>query len=137
MLRVGLDCTAQALPKRYHRAVPKACFANAIRLVRRSKGRLRYCEGFALVPGIEFMAFHHGWALDAENRVIDPTLSDPEDCAFIGIPMTLAEYEAAVPFKSFAVMTDRIECVNVDWIVARCPELASTPLSREGSQHDV
>jgi hypothetical protein len=84
-LSAGQYYKGQALPKRYRRRPPKACFYNARSLARGSK-RLRYCEGYAMNLELPIL-FGHAWALDPADRVIDPTLEHPENYQFYGISM--------------------------------------------------
>lgn len=77
VLSTGLAYQGQPLPKRYRMRAAKACFYNSRQLVLGSK-TLRYCEGFAMNEKLHF-AFEHAWALDPQDRVIDPTLADFHD----------------------------------------------------------
>jgi hypothetical protein len=126
--RVGITCAAQPLPRGYRRAPPKRCFENAATLVRRRPDTLRYCEGYVSRPDVPLL-IHHGWAIDAENRVIDPTLPDPADCAYVGLPLRFAEYQAETWQTlrgreiSAAVLLDLSGCVRAEFILARCPAL--------------
>jgi hypothetical protein len=81
---VRLLCLGRDFPVIAHWAGPYGpaheCFANARRYVQRRRG-LRYCEGLVshmwMPPGMERekpWIVAHGWAVDAEDRVWDPTL---------------------------------------------------------------
>src|SRR4051812_17605590 len=47
------------------------CFANA-QLLMKQRESLLYCEGYALSVATG-VTMHHGWCLDADGRVLDPT----------------------------------------------------------------
>jgi hypothetical protein len=139
--RLGIACTAQALPRRYRRGPMKRCFENAAALVGRTQSRrrltpLRYCEGFVSRPGVPIL-IHHGWAIDADARVIDPTLPDPEDCAYVGVPIPWDEYEAETRLTiraglgSASVLLDVIGCVRAEYILAHCPDILALMPHRE------
>jgi hypothetical protein len=115
VLEHGVECIAQPLPKGIKRGVPKLCFANARSLVKRRK-RLTYCEGFMLTPRVRFFPFHHAWAIDEERRVIDPTIEGPEDCGYIGIPVSADE----LPVKgdSILLLPDN-DIMDVDYMRRR------------------
>jgi hypothetical protein len=83
LLRNGREFYSQLLPVRYRRRPIKACFYNARQLVLRAKG-LRYAEGYAIGMDLPLL-IHHAWAVDAKDRVIDPTLRQPEMFEFFGI----------------------------------------------------
>jgi hypothetical protein len=59
---------------RYIQRPLKACFDNTFQMVSRSRGKLRYVEGYAMCG---FFPVHHAWAIDEDERVIDRTWSDP------------------------------------------------------------
>lgn len=95
----------QALPRRYRVALPKNCYWNARDLVTRSKGKLRYAEGLCYdgKSGYGFAPFEHAWALDAEDRVIDPTVQDSKGrsdagyCGYFGAVIPLVKGERLFP----------------------------------------
>jgi hypothetical protein len=116
VLEHGVECYAQPLPKGIRRGWPKQCFANARNLVKRRKS-LTYCEGFVLVPRIEFFPIHHAWAIDKDRRVVDNTLVDPEVCGYIGIPVSADELRE-VKGDSILLMP-KTDLMNVDYMVAR------------------
>lgn len=92
MLITGRAFYSQPLPKRYRRAQPKACFANAIALAKRSKGKLEYAEGYGHRDSLPLLV-HHAWCVDAQDNVIDPTWTEPQACHYFGIVLSLAEWE--------------------------------------------
>lgn len=53
---------------------PSLCFHNAYILAYSRRTQLRYVEGYAL--GI--IPAHHGWCVDDEDRVVDPTWASTE-----------------------------------------------------------
>ena len=71
---------------------PKACWANAIKLLKKSRdSNLRYVEGFAKLPHFGNLVIEHGWVQTLEGTIIDPTLIDDEAEYFPGITYTLPE----------------------------------------------
>lgn len=102
VLRYGTVCVPQQLPKRYRMRMPKACFWNAQDLVKKSKV-LRYVEGYTCRPAMPIL-IPHGWCVDRENRVIDPTLadyktgeSDSHTSEYIGVIFEPELYKALRP----------------------------------------
>jgi hypothetical protein len=83
LLREGRFYPGRKLPARYKLGGPRYCFANAKRLVRRSKD-LVYAEGFALYLSYPDL-FHHAWAVSPEGEVLDPTLADADRYEYFGI----------------------------------------------------
>ena len=73
-----------ALPSRMHQRPKKACFGNARAVVRESRGRYLYAEGYA--QG-QWFPMHHGWVVRADDPtvVIDPTWDAPEKCSYLGV----------------------------------------------------
>jgi hypothetical protein len=50
--------------------IPKHCFYNAYRLAKKSGGRLRYVEGYAMG---NIVPVHHAWNVDENDNVVDAT----------------------------------------------------------------
>lgn len=124
VLRLGVECVAQPFPRRWRRRPPKQCFANAAALVRRAAG-LTYCEGFVARPPLA-LPVHHAWAINEDREVFDPTLDDPEVCAYIGVPITRADYDAQTHHgrsDSASVFLTAIGTVEIDYILAKCPAM--------------
>jgi hypothetical protein len=122
VLRCGIDCFAQPLPKGYRLGIPKMCFRNAWFVVRR-RPALRYCEGFVSHRYLPF-PIHHGWAIDAENRVIDPTLRDPEDHVYVGVPIEREDaMRRQATEKVYSMFINDVGVINADYMLQRCPEL--------------
>jgi hypothetical protein len=65
----------------WSRGEPQQCFANAQRLALLHP-QLTYVEGYAM----SVIPLHHGWCVDAEGRVVDPTWSD-EPREYFGVPI--------------------------------------------------
>ena len=92
VLTYGKPFQTKPYPRRLNafRGEEHACFKNAWWMVLESKGKLRYVEGFAaekdglirygktLYPS----AIIHGWAIDKNDRVIDPTWSESDGIYF-------------------------------------------------------
>lgn len=78
VLRNGKAFPGRDLPKRYVLGLPKYCYTNSRATVLRSRGKLRYCEGFVLAGDIG-MLIEHAWAIDEKDRVVDVTLQDFRD----------------------------------------------------------
>lgn len=99
ILRNGREYAGRPLPKRFKLGTPKACFWNAQDIVRRSRGRYHYVEGYAY----RFIPMHHGWVVDDENLVIEPTLRDGldgsplEETQYYGVRLTYAQLTALRP----------------------------------------
>lgn len=102
ILDAGTTYEGRALPSRYRKRQPKLCYWNTIKLVRRCKGRLKYCEGYAMAKDFHFL-FAHAWAVEeAGGGLVDTTLANPEKYLYRGVCFTAAEYaaEVAKPFTS-------------------------------------
>ena len=113
------------LPETVRPGAPKLCFENAYRLSRKTKGRLRYCEGFGLRTTIGF-PIHHAWCVDQDGRVVDPTWSDPDACEYLGItldPTTTARLRAITGTAS--AFMDRRECWVPDAVEVVAPSFCA------------
>jgi hypothetical protein len=71
LLREGKQYPYRPLPETVPRGQPRQCFANAQELALLGEG-YTYCEGFA----IGVIPTHHGWCIDEEGYVVDPTWED-------------------------------------------------------------
>ncbi|QBQ74829.1 hypothetical protein [Caudovirales GX15bay] len=87
VLEHGRDWEPSPLPDNYGRMRPRDCFLNATVLAHMHPA-LRYVEGFAMHPATPF-PIHHAWVVDGEDRVIDPTWEQPEDCLYRGVVFSL------------------------------------------------
>ena len=123
LLSIGTYCVAQALPGRYMRRPPQACYANAAALVRRARG-LTYVEGMAK-SATTGMVVDHAWCIDAERRVIDPTWDQPEDAAYLGVPIDRATYEDLTLFDgSSSAFLDENHAIRIGFLLKLNPALA-------------
>ena len=71
---------------------PKECYTNATQVVlgasiHRPDGDLEYVEGYAMRNDIMF-PFQHAWVLVDGERVLDPTLRDPHNYQYFGVPFS-------------------------------------------------
>jgi hypothetical protein len=82
----GSEYEAAPLPAGIARGVPKQCFQNAIDIA--DDDELVYAEGYMLRPGVPFL-IHHAWCVTPAGDVVDPTIEDPETCAYYGIDFQL------------------------------------------------
>jgi hypothetical protein len=92
LLQRGRSFAVQPMPAEWAGKVvslEKQCFDNAYRLAVKSRGRLRYVEGYA--AGI--IPVEHAWCIDANDRVVDPTWSD--GVVYFGIEVPLPAVRAA------------------------------------------
>ncbi len=124
VLARGLPCEARALPAPYRPGVPRYCFYNTAQLVRQSRGKLLYCEGYASVWQIPSWPVYHAWAVDEAHRVVDATLDEPERAVYLGVPVATEIFNALIPVDgSGAIFLDRLDCVRAELIYALAPEL--------------
>jgi hypothetical protein len=110
LLAHGVWMAPMTLPMEYKPMPLGLCFQNAQRLAKR-RG-LRYCEGMAtarLCSGSLFPC-EHGWCLDAEGQVIDPTWASvdhgQQPAAYLGIEIPLAEIPRKIPGYVSTVLFD-------------------------------
>jgi len=123
--RKGIACIAQPLPAGVRRMPAQQCFRNAFLLIDRHPDLgLTYCEGYVMLPEIA-LPIHHAWCIDAENRVVDPTLRTPEQNAYFGVPVDRVEHVALALKRNgiVCVLVNEREMVEADWILSKCPEL--------------
>jgi hypothetical protein len=120
LVQRGIDGLAQKLPAKYPSMMPQQCFQNVRALTRRRTG-LRYCEGHAQreMNGLSFL---HAWALDTDNRVIDPTLGEPEKYHYLGVPIPPEEYKIWTSRQSLSVL-DTGRGHNIAFMLKHCPDL--------------
>jgi len=75
---------------------PRQCFSNSLQLT--VVDRLRYVEGFAVLATVN-LPVHHGWCLDGDGRVVDPTWGT-RGVTYFGVPFkhayAAARYEAQI-----------------------------------------
>lgn len=56
------------------------CYHNAYKAM--ADTQMRYCEGYAMTSGL-MMPMAHGWLVDTDGRVVDPTWKD--GCDYFGV----------------------------------------------------
>lgn len=86
--------------ERYQRRPLKACFDNSFQMVSRSRGRLRYVEGYAMGA---FFPVHHAWAIDEQDRVIDRTWRET-GIGYFGIIVPLDYVRSIRTFDNLCVL---------------------------------
>lgn len=84
--RLGIEHKPARLPKGIRRAKKGKCFANAYRLSVNGSG-LTYVEGYATCEGSFGIPILHGWCVDRDGNVVDPTWDHPERNVYLGIPL--------------------------------------------------
>jgi len=80
----GFEFKGSPLPDYIKQRTPKECFANALHLALETG--LTYVEGYISVHAVPI---HHAWCVDEHGTVIDPTVVNPEDREYFGIPMDI------------------------------------------------
>ena len=118
--RFGLD--PKSAPGSH--GVPNACYANAAALAERCQD-LRYCEGFALRPGL--VPVHHAWCIDIKGVVVDPTWRHVAGTDYFGVVFRRDYLTRALAENGRAgILVDRIpvslkaaqprDFLDVDWL---------------------
>lgn len=121
LVRKGVAGHPQRLPDRYPRMMPKACFQNAAQLVR-NRSNLRFCEGYVVRDSFPIYVLH-AWAIDRDDRVIDPTLEEPERYEYVGYPMSLATRRRWIKPPNNISVLDTGSGINFKFMLNECPEL--------------
>lgn len=86
----GQEFKTQALPADVERGQLGECYKNATLLVV-GRDDLTYAEGWAMKdPG--GLAVMHAWAVDKNDKVIDPTIPDPENWHYFGVRYNRERY---------------------------------------------
>ena len=82
ILEKGESFDSEKYPAKYQswRGKMKDCFKNAFWLAIENED-LTYVEGYAL----SIIPVLHAWCVDKQNRVIDPTWPDQENCQYYGV----------------------------------------------------
>lgn len=88
------------LPESHVRPGSKECYWNAWRLHRR-RPRLAYCEGYMAVERCPIPVMH-GWCLDAQGKVWDPSIEQSRGAVYFGI-----QYRADWVSEKFGVLRKR------------------------------
>jgi hypothetical protein len=83
ILEHGREFAAVPRPKNFRPRKPKNCFGNAFSLA--LEGRAEYCEGFASSASGITTAFAHAWACTVDGTLVETTLREPENYAYLGI----------------------------------------------------
>lgn len=92
------------LKESYHRRTPKECYANALHLAIVHQ-ELTYVEGFCYRDGLIPIA--HAWCVDDSGAVFDPTLPEPEEFAYFGVPFKTSFVTDYVQYKgTYGVVDD-------------------------------
>lgn len=87
------------LDERLVNAESKQCYDNAWTMKnRRRKQRLRYCEGYVALENI-MIPVHHGWLLNDEDEVVDPSVYQNKTAVYYGI-----EYADEFAKKAWALL---------------------------------
>lgn len=88
VLKYGKPFTGLAglLPKGMTRGQMGRCFDNCA--IRALRSGLTYCEGFAIPKDVPIMPIYHGWLIDENGTIIDPTWQGGID--YYGIEFDLA-----------------------------------------------
>jgi hypothetical protein len=94
---------APAPPRYRERGADKCCFGNAIMLAVKYP-RLRYVEGFAVVPRIGIPVLH-AWNVDDAGRMVDITWR-PVGAAYIGVEFAVERADDATWNGDACVLDD-------------------------------
>lgn len=122
VLRNGQVFEGRKRPKGYRRGTPKECFSNSARLVQKDLFGLRYVEGYVISKDLPIPILH-AWAIDAEDRVIDVTIKEPEKHEYMGVVVSGTElWRELCRLKHFGLI-DTGMGLNVRWMFERDPEL--------------
>jgi hypothetical protein len=123
VLRNGQEFRGRKRPKGYRKGTAKQCFANAARLGALDHKTLRYVEGYAVADNLP-IAFHHAWAIDADDQVIDVTLKNPENYQYMGVVVSFDEVWHEVSRQGFFGLFDGgYTGINIEWMLKRDPGL--------------
>jgi hypothetical protein len=71
------------LKEKYHKRTPKECYANATHLAL-VHPEYTYVEGYCFHD--DLIPIAHAWCVDSQGVVFDPTLKNPEDFVYFGVP---------------------------------------------------
>lgn len=83
VLKLGRAWTPKARPAGMRKMRNGLCYMNAYR-IQVFDGGLRYVEGYAASPD-SLIPVAHGWCVNEQDEVVDPTWKDPERTAYYGI----------------------------------------------------
>jgi hypothetical protein len=93
ILSLGRQWTAQERPADVHLGPQRQCFQNA-GLLALERDDLTYVEGYAYPAGL--FPVNHAWCVDAQGRVIDNTLRQPEATDYYGVPISRSTQQTRV-----------------------------------------
>jgi hypothetical protein len=97
VLQHGQESLWAPLPAGVRYGRTKECFKNAMRLADR-RPDLMYVEGWASRPALG-IPMHHGWCVDAQGQVVDPTwrveTPDEPPIEYLGVAFTMDQVHAA------------------------------------------
>jgi hypothetical protein len=68
-------------PKGFRKQANKMCYRNAQQMAVLYPDQYTYCEGIA----VNTIPTQHGWLVDTDGNVIDPTWRQPEQCVYLGV----------------------------------------------------
>jgi hypothetical protein len=122
VLRNGEGFVGAARPKGLRLRQQKQCFMNAARLSTEVPG-LTYYEGYIASDRLPIPILH-AWCVDDETRtVVDVTLREPEDNAYIGVGFAREELaRELLQFECYGLLDTGLTA-NVPLIERRDPEL--------------
>ena len=120
--QIGETWPGNRLPDDVLPGWPKQCFHNAGQLVRRRPKTLTYTEGYGMTAQLG-MALHHGWAVHRDGRVVNPTWTDAEDTAYLGVRITPEEHRKFTSNDWGSVLDSPDFTPNLALILHRAPDL--------------
>lgn len=123
VLHHGTCFEPRRLPAGIDHGEPKCCYANAFALASR-RSDLRYVEGFATLENSDTWLYNHGWCIDPEGRVVDPTwgFSSPLPLAYRGIELPLElVVDTSKPFSRGLITSTEGSKQVADWLGVETP----------------
>lgn len=120
VLRNGVPASGRRRPKGVRMATPNQCFMNAA-LLCMERG-YTYCEGFATAHALFGIPIEHAWAMNG-GRVIDNTLQDPQEYAYLGIPFGPLELATRLRGQEMYGLLIVNEMSNIALVQERDPQL--------------
>jgi len=81
LLKHGTFMLGRRRPKGFRKQANKMCYRNAQQMAVLYPDQYTYCEGIAcgIIPT------QHGWLVDTDGNVIDPTWRNPEKATYFGV----------------------------------------------------
>jgi hypothetical protein len=108
LLTYGTLSPGAKRPKGFRKLANKMCYRNAQQLAVLHPDQYTYCEGIAQ----NIIATQHGWLVDKDGNVLDPTWGKPQDCAYFGVRIQHAYLTKFV--SKHKVWTSLIGCYTHD-----------------------